>query len=173
MRARLMNYARKTRGRRCTGSASVPQSRSRPRTGRRPALPARPWTGRRPALPARPRAGRRPALPAGPGQAMAEFAFVAVILLGLTLAVIDLARAGLMQHDLDGGASDLARSLVAITGASSSGSTSTYIPTVLDPAQGPAVAAIPTALAHAVQLAWIIHELAARRSAALWSRCLM
>ncbi len=84
---------------------------------------------------------------------MAEFAFVAVILLGLTLAVIDLARAGLMQHDLDGGASDLARSLVVITGANSSGSTSTYIPTVLDPAQGPAVAAIPTALAHAVQLA--------------------
>jgi len=84
---------------------------------------------------------------------MAEFAFVAVILLGLTLAVIDLARAGLMQHDLDGGASDLARSLVVITGANSSGSTSTFIPTVLDPAQGPAVAAIPTALAHAVQLA--------------------
>src|SRR3989442_1572814 len=109
MRARLMNDARKTRGRRCTGSASGPHSRPRPWTGRRPALPARPWTG------------RRPALPAAPGQAMTEFAFVAVILLGLTLAVIDLARAGLMQHDLDGGASDLARSLVAITGANSSG----------------------------------------------------
>src|SRR5438552_19207139 len=105
MRARLMNDAHKTRGRRCTGSASVPQSRPRP------------WTG------------QRPALPAGPGQAMAEFAFVATILLGLTLAVIDLARAGLMQHDLDGGASDLARSLVAITGANSSGSASAYIPT--------------------------------------------
>src|SRR5947209_9976382 len=97
--------------------------------------------------------GRRPALPTAPGQAMTEFAFVAVILLGLTLAVIDLARAGLMQHDLDGGASDLARSLVAITGANSSGSTGTYLPTALDPAQGPAMAAIPTALAHAVQLA--------------------
>jgi Flp pilus assembly protein TadG len=91
-----------------------------------------------------------PALPAGPpGQALVEFAIVATILLGLTLAVIDLARAGLMQHDLDSGAGDLARSLAAITGVNNSGSTDTYTPTALDPT----AAAIPTAVAHAAQIA--------------------
>jgi Flp pilus assembly protein TadG len=90
-----------------------------------------------------------PALPAGPGQALVEFAIVATILLGLTLVVIDLARAGLMQHDLDSGAGDLARSLAAISGVNSSGNTGTYIPTALDPT----AAAIPTAVAHAAQIA--------------------
>ena len=124
-----MNYARKTKGRCCTGSARVSLARLRPG------------------------AGRMPAFPAGPGQALVEFAIVATILLGLTLAVIDLARAGLMQHDLDSGASDLARSLVAITGTNNSGGYNTYSPTALDPTQGPAASAIPTALAHAAQIA--------------------
>ena len=94
-----------------------------------------------------------PALPAGaPGQALVEFAIVATILLGLTLAVIDLARAGLMQHDLDSAAGDLARSLVTIAGTNNSGSYTTYSPTALDPTQGSAASAIPTALAHAAQI---------------------
>jgi hypothetical protein len=58
-----------------------------------------------------------------------------------------------MQHDLDSGAGDLARSLTAITGTSSSGSTDTYAPTALDPANGPTAAAIATAVAHAAQIA--------------------
>ena len=84
-----------------------------------------------------------------PGQALVEFAIVATILLGLTLVVIDLARAGLMQHDLDSGASDLARSLAAITGVNNSGNTRTYTPTALDPT----AAAILSAVAHAAQIA--------------------
>ena len=140
-----MKFAHKSRGRRCTQSASVTRA------------------------PLRPRAGKMLALPAGPGQAMAEFAIVAAILLALTLAVIDLARAGLMQHDLNGGASDLARSLVRITGANSSGSTRVYTPTVLSPTNlgtvcftadpitpcqpMPVSQAIPTAVAHAAQIA--------------------
>ena len=120
-----MNDARKTKGRSCAGSASVPLARLRPGTGKMPALPA------------------------GPGQALVEFAIVATILLGLTLVVIDLARAGLMQHDLDSGAGDLARSLAAITGVNNSGNTRTYTPTALDPT----TAAIPTAVAHAAQIA--------------------
>ena len=114
MRAQLMNDARKTRGRCCAGSASVPL-----------------------------------ALPAGPGQALGEFAIVATILLGLALVVIDLARAGLMQHDLDSGASDLARTLVTITGTNNSGGYTTYSPTALNPT----AAAIPTAVAHAAHIA--------------------
>jgi Flp pilus assembly protein TadG len=120
-----MNDARKTRGRSCAGGAGVSRARSRPG------------------------AGRMPALPAGPGQALVEFAIVATILLGLTLVVIDLARAGLMQHDLDSGAGDLARSLAAISGVNSSGNTGTYTPTALDPT----APAIPTAVAHAAQIA--------------------
>ena len=120
-----MNDARKTWRRRCTWSARGTLARLRPG------------------------AGKMPALPAGPGQALVEFAIVATILLGLTLVVIDLARAGLMQHDLDSGASDLARSLAAITGVNNSGSIDTYIPTALDPT----AAAIPTAVAHAAQIA--------------------
>src|SRR5437763_13975672 len=99
MRTRMMNDARKTKGRRCPGSASVPRARLRPRTGRMPALPGGPR-----------------------GQAVAEFAIVAAVLLVLPLVVIDLARAGLMQHDLDGAAADLARPLVRLTGADTSGS---------------------------------------------------
>ena len=96
------------------------------------------------------RRGRRCAGGAsGGGQALVEFAIVATILLGLTLVVIDLARAGLMQHDLDSGAGDLARSLAAITGVNNSGNTGTYTPTALDPT----AAAIPTAVAHAAQIA--------------------
>lgn len=104
-----------------------------------------------PALPAGsgPGAGKMPTLAAGRGQALVEFAIVATILLGLTLVVIDLARAGLMQHDLDSGAGDLARSLAAITGVNNSGNTGTYTPTALDPT----TAAIPTAVAHAAQIA--------------------
>ena len=124
-----MNEARKTWRRRCAGSASGTLAQLRPG------------------------AGKMPALPAGPGQALVEFAIVATILLGLTLVVIDLARAGLMQHDLDSGASDLARALGTITGTNNSGGYTTYSPTALDPAQGPAASAIPTALAHAAQIA--------------------
>jgi Flp pilus assembly protein TadG len=141
----MMNDARKTSGQRCTGSAGI--------------------------LPARGRNGARgtPALPAGPGQAMAEFAIIVAVLLGLTLAVIDLARAGFMQHDLDGGAATLARSLAAIAGTNSSASTFVYTPTVLSPTNPgstcfttdpttlcqtmPVSQAIPMALAHAAQIA--------------------
>ena len=77
-----------------------------------------------------------PALAASPGQALVEFAMVATILLGLTLVAIDLARA-----------------LATITGTNNSGGYTTYSPTALDPAQGPAASAIPTALAHAAQIA--------------------
>jgi Flp pilus assembly protein TadG len=94
------------------------------------------------------------ALPAGaPGQALVEFAIVATILLGLTLAVIDLARAGLMQHDLDSGAGDLARSLTALTGANSSGNINAYKPTALDPSNANTGAQIQADLAHAAQIA--------------------
>src|SRR5205085_7237031 len=71
MRAQLMNDARKTRGRCCAGSASVPLARLRPGTGTMPARPAGPGPG----------TGTMPALPAGPGQALVEFAIVATILL--------------------------------------------------------------------------------------------
>jgi Flp pilus assembly protein TadG len=95
-----------------------------------------------------------PALLAGaPGQALVEFALVATILLGLTLAVIDLARAGLMQHDLDSGAGDLARSLVALTGANSSGDVNRYTPTALDPSNANTAAQIQADLAHAAGIA--------------------
>jgi Flp pilus assembly protein TadG len=95
-----------------------------------------------------------PALPAGaPGQALVEFALVATILLGLTLAVIDLARAGLMQHDLDSGAGDLARSLVALTGTNSNGGMTAYSPTALDPSNASTAAQIQADLTHAAGIA--------------------
>jgi Flp pilus assembly protein TadG len=59
------------------------------------------------------------------GQAMVEFALIAIVLLALVFAVIDLARAGFMQHDLDAGASDLVGHLAALSGTNSSGNANT------------------------------------------------
>ncbi len=87
------------------------------------------------------------------GQGTVEFAMIAVVLFGLLLAVIDLGRAGFMQHALDGAADDLARSLAAISGVNASGSPATYQPTPLDPANAATAALIDRAVARAAQLA--------------------
>ena len=74
------------------------------------------------------------------GQATVEFAVVCIALLGLLFALVDLARAGFAQHELDGGTGDLAHTLAAISSINSSGQTyiigdpSTYAPTPLNPA---------------------------------------
>ena len=95
------------------------------------------------------------------GQAMLEFALMAIVLLVLVFAVIDLARAGFMQHDLDGGARDLASSLAALNGTSSLGSstpldyTPLYLPNATQTTCGTTTTAaqIQTAFAHAAQIA--------------------
>ncbi len=77
----------------------------------------------------------RMGVPAGArhGQAIVEFALVSIVLLGLLFAVIDLARAGYVQHSLDRGAADLAQGLATISGATTSGSAYVYTPPPLDP----------------------------------------
>jgi Flp pilus assembly protein TadG len=92
------------------------------------------------------------------GQATVEFALVAIVFLGTLLPVIDLARAGLMQHNLDRGVGDLAHQLATISGTNSS-DPSTYKPTPLNPTDGnstvylgetmPISQAVQMALAHA------------------------
>jgi Flp pilus assembly protein TadG len=67
------------------------------------------------------------------GQSTVEFAFIAIVLVGLLLAVIDLGRAGFVQHSLDRGAADLAQSLAGISGTTTSGSPYIYTPPPLDP----------------------------------------
>jgi Flp pilus assembly protein TadG len=67
------------------------------------------------------------------GQSTVEFAFIAIVLVGLLLAVIDLGRAGYVQHRLDSGAADLAQSLAGISGTTTSGSPYVYTPPPLDP----------------------------------------
>ena len=73
------------------------------------------------------------------GQATVEFAVVCVALLGMLFALIDLARAGFTQHELDTGVGDLAHALAVINSINSSGQTyvlgdpSTYAPTPLNP----------------------------------------
>ena len=67
------------------------------------------------------------------GQSTVEFAFIAIVLVGLLLAVIDLGRAGFVQHSLDRGAADLAQSLAGISGTTTSGSPYVYTPPPLDP----------------------------------------
>src|SRR5205823_1897974 len=49
------------------------------------------------------------------GQSTVEFALIAIVLVGLLLAVIDLGRAGYEQHSLDSGAADLAQRLAGIS----------------------------------------------------------
>jgi Flp pilus assembly protein TadG len=99
------------------------------------------------------------------GQATVEFALVVIVFLGILLVVIDLARAGLMQHNLDRGVGDLAHQLATISGTNSSGKvyvsgdTSTYAPTPLNPTDPdstvflgqtmPISQAVQMALAHA------------------------
>ena len=88
------------------------------------------------------------------GQAMLEFALMAIALLVLVFAVIDLARAGFMQHDLDGGASDLVSSLATLSGTNSSGNANTPNGgTPLDPSNADTAAQIQAAFAHAAQIA--------------------
>jgi Flp pilus assembly protein TadG len=67
------------------------------------------------------------------GQSTVEFAFIAIVLVGLLLAVIDLGRAGYLQHRLDSGAADLAQRLAGISGTTTSGSPYVYTPPPLDP----------------------------------------
>ena len=67
------------------------------------------------------------------GQSTVEFALIAIVLVGLLLAVIDLGRAGYMQHRLDSGAADLAQRLAGISGTTTSGSPYVYTPPPLDP----------------------------------------
>jgi Flp pilus assembly protein TadG len=67
------------------------------------------------------------------GQSTVEFAFIAIVLVGLLLAVIDLGRAGYVQHSLDRGAADLAQRLAGISGTTTSGSPYVYTPPPLDP----------------------------------------
>ena len=67
------------------------------------------------------------------GQSTVEFAFIAIVLVGLLLAVIDLGRAGFVQHSLDRGAADLAQSLAGISGTTTSGSPYVYTPPPLNP----------------------------------------
>lgn len=66
------------------------------------------------------------------GQATVEFALVIIVLLGLMFAVIDLARLGFTQHELDGGAGDLAHALATISGTNSTGDPNTFAPTPLN-----------------------------------------
>lgn len=87
------------------------------------------------------------------GQGTAEFAMIAVVLFGLLLGVIDLGRAGFMQHNLDAAAADMARSLTTLTGASSSGNISAYVPTPLDLSNVVTAASVQADLVHAVQVA--------------------
>jgi Flp pilus assembly protein TadG len=67
------------------------------------------------------------------GQSTVEFAFIAIVLVGLLLAVIDLGRAGFVQHNLDRGAADLAQRLAGISGTTTSGSPYVYTPPPLNP----------------------------------------
>jgi Flp pilus assembly protein TadG len=67
------------------------------------------------------------------GQSTVEFAFIAIVVVGLLLAVIDLGRAGFVQHSLDRGAADLAQSLAGISGTTTSGSPYVYTPPPLNP----------------------------------------
>jgi hypothetical protein len=67
------------------------------------------------------------------GQSTVEFAFIAIVLVGLLLAVIDLGRAEYLQHSLDRGAADLAQRLAGISGTTTSGSPYVYTPPPLDP----------------------------------------
>ena len=67
------------------------------------------------------------------GQSTVEFAFIAIVLVGLLLAVIDLGRAGYVQHSLDRGAADLAQRLAGISGTTTSGSPYVYTPPPLNP----------------------------------------
>ena len=99
------------------------------------------------------------------GQATVEFALVGIVFLGTMFAVIDLARAGFMQHNLDRGVGDLAHQLATISGTNSSGKVyvsgdpSTYAPTALNPTDPvstvflgqtmPISQAVQMALAHA------------------------
>jgi Flp pilus assembly protein TadG len=93
---------------------------------------------------------------------------VAIVFIGVMLAVIDLARAGLMQHNLDRGVGDLAHQLATISGTNSSGKMyvsgdpSTYAPTPLNPTDPdstvflgqtmPISQAVQTALDHAAAM---------------------
>src|SRR5919198_6087932 len=67
------------------------------------------------------------------GQSTVEFALIAIVLVGHLLAVIDLGRAGYVQHSLYSGAADLAQRLAAISGTTTSGSPYVYTPASLDP----------------------------------------
>ena len=80
------------------------------------------------------------------GQATVEFALAGIILLALIFAIFDFARAGFMQHDLDNGAVDLARSLSALSGTNSSAYGQPYQTTPLTPTN------VQPLLAHASQI---------------------
>ena len=86
------------------------------------------------------------------GQVTVEFALISIVVIGLMLVVIDLSRAGFTQHNLNSGASDLARALATISSTNSISSTNVFSPTVLNPASGYAATQLPTALAHAAAI---------------------
>jgi Flp pilus assembly protein TadG len=68
------------------------------------------------------------------GQATVEFALVSIIFLGLLFATIDLAHAGLLQHQLDAGAGELAHGLATLSGTNSNPDPTTFSLTPLNPA---------------------------------------
>lgn len=68
------------------------------------------------------------------GQTTVEFALGLIVFLGLMLGVIDLAHAGLVQHQIDSGVGDLAHSLATISGTNSTGDPSGYASTPLNTA---------------------------------------
>lgn len=78
-------------------------------------------------------ADRRTRAGAGRGQSTVEFALISLVLLGLLVAIMDLGRAGYVQHSLDRGAADLAQGLATISGTTTSGSPYVYTPPPLDP----------------------------------------
>ena len=87
------------------------------------------------------------------GQAMVEFAMSSIVFLGLVFGIIDLARAGFMQHNLNNGASDLASSLAQLSGTNGSGDLNTYSATALDLSNPTTAAQMQDDFAHAAQVA--------------------